>query len=296
MRTILFLLAAVIVGAGIYLYPAWKAARAMQDKMALPFRSFELEVELDRERVPADQAKMFERLAALTGIEEGALYRLSVRGGMEEDKVHLTVYPEGRTEPLFEFYLSDDMNVINETMVYNAVRSHLAGQFGLLEYLMPVQEETLYLTLEQVEQLFGTDLSGLAGFRLQTTDGSITAKEYFFLLAVMSREKQGEGYRFTLDTEQAGICFETAYGKEDTAVKLELRVQDPEDVLHRADNVLPGLENWLPGEGLEGLKSFSLTLEPGEGETITMPTNLAGQETIDTIAAIREWFQGTFGG
>ncbi len=126
---------------------------------------------------------------------------------MEEDRVHLTIYPEGRTEPLFELYLSDDIDVINETMVYNAIRSHLTAKFGLLAHLMPAQEETLYLTLEQVEQLFGTDLSGLADFRLGAWDRRVNAKECFLLLAVMSREKQKDGYRFTLDIGQADICI-----------------------------------------------------------------------------------------
>ncbi len=299
LRAMLFLLAALLIGACVYLYPTWRAAKAMQDELALPYKAFALEVELDREQLSAEQAKMFGTLEKLTGIEEDALYRLTIRGGMEEDRVHLTIYPEGRTEPLFELYLSDDIDVINETMVYNAIRSHLTAKFGLLAHLMPAQEETLYLTLEQVEQLFGTDLSGLADFRLGAWDRRVNAKECFLLLAVMSREKQKDGYRFTLDIGQADICIALDGGGADRAMRLELRAEEPMEVLRKADRALPWLEKWLPGkeaQGMKGLKSISLTLESQEGRTITMPTNLADQDTINTISAIRQWFQETFSG
>lgn len=292
---VLFLLAAVAAGVGLYLYPAWKSAGAMEDRMSLSYKAFELEVELDREAIPAEQAQMFGILAGLTGIEEEALYRLSIKGGMEEDRIHFTVCPYGRTEPLFELYLSDDMKLINETMVYDAVRSHLAGRFGLLGYLMPVQEETVYLTLEQVEKLFGADLSAYTELRLQQARRSITAKEYFLLFAMMSREKQGEGYRFTLDTEEARLCFEVIYGGKADWARMELQAQNPADLLDKAGSAFPWLDQWLPGVEVRGLKSISLTLTPEERGTVTMPTNLASQEIVDTIAKLRGWIQETFG-
>lgn len=296
LRAVLFLLAALMIGAGFYLYPAWKAAKAVQDKMSLPYKAFELKVELDREEMPAEQTKLFGTLAKLTGIGETSFCRWTIRGSCREDRIHLTAWPGSREEPLFELYLSDDTDLINESMVYNAIRNHLAGQLGLLGHLMPVQEETLYLTLGQVEQLFGTDLSGLRELRLQTADRSITAKEYFLLLAVSSREKQGNGYRFLLDTKQAGICVEISLGQGDAAVRLECQIHNLADVIDRADSVLPWLEKWLPGEKMQGVKSLSLTLEPQESGEIVMPTNLANQNIIDTIAKIREWIQKTFGG
>ncbi len=162
----LFMLVAVIVGAGLYLYPAWRAAKALQDKIGLCYGSFALEVQLDREKLPEEQEKLFAMLARLTGIQEEAMYRLSMRGNVQEDKIHLMIYPYDATEPLAEFYLSEDINVINETMLYNAIRGKLTERVGLLDYLMPRQEETLYMTLEQVEQLFGLDLSAFKGFDL----------------------------------------------------------------------------------------------------------------------------------
>ena len=58
------------------------------------------------------------------------MYRLSIEGSAMEGKVHLLICPDGRTEPLIELYLSDDMSVINETMLYSAIRGNLTEKLG----------------------------------------------------------------------------------------------------------------------------------------------------------------------
>ncbi len=298
LRTLLFLLLATAAGAALYLYPAWKAAKALEDGMELPCKAFELEVELDREAVPQEQEKMLGTLARLTGTPEDAMYRLSVQGSALEGKAHLLIYPDGRAEPLVELYLSDDMSVINETMLYDAVRGNLTEKLGLLDYLMPRQEETLYMTLEQVEQLFGTDLSGIGDMGLPAPGKEIGAKEYFLMLAVMAREKSGDGYSFALEREQLSLGFDLADGGGAT---MRLRIEDPAQALAKADGLLSWLGKALPWEGpvregLQGVKSLSVTLTPQEGGSLTIPTNLVGQDTINILTNIRTWVQEAFGG
>ena len=298
LRTVLFLLLAAVAGAGLYLYPAWKAAKALGDEMERPCKAFVLEVELDRDAVPREQEKMLGMLAKLTGIPEDAMCRLSIEGSAMEGKVHLLICPDGRTEPLREFYLSDDMSVINETMLYSAIRGNLTEKLGLLDYLMPRQEETLYMTLEQVEQLFGADLSGIGDMRLPVPEKEIGAGEYFLLLAVMAREKSGNGYSFALEREQMSLGFDVADGG---GAMMRLQIQDPAQALARAGRLLPWLEKALPKagklrEGMQGVKSLSVTLTPQEGGSLTIPTNLASQDTINVLSNIRTWVQETFGG
>ena len=241
---------------------------------------------------------MLGMLAKLTGIPEDAMYRLSIEGSAMEGKVHLLICPDGRTEPLIELYLSDDMSVINETMLYSAIRGNLTEKLGLLDYLMPRQEETLYMTLEQVEQLFGADLSGIGDMRLPVPEKEIGAGEYFLLLAVMAREKSGNGYSFALEREQMSLGFDVADGGGAT---MRLQIQDPAQALARAGRLLPWLEKALPKagklrEGMQGVKSLSVTLMPQEGGSLTIPTNLANQDTINVLSNIRTWVQETFGG
>ena len=280
LRALLFLLLATAAGAALYLYPTWKAAKALGDGMELPCKAFGLEVELDREAVSQEQEKMLGLLARLTGMPEDAIYRFSVQGSALEGKSHLLIYPDGRTEPLIELYLSDEISVINETMLYEAIRGNLAEKFGLLDYLMPRQEEMLYMTLEQVEQLFDMDLSGIGDMRLPAPGKEIRAKEYFLMLAVMAREKSGNGYSFALEREQMSLGFDVADGGGAT---MRLRIEDPAQALAKADGLLSWLGKALPWEGpvregLQGVKSLSVTLTPQEDGSLTIPTNLVGQD------------------
>lgn len=298
LRAVLFLLAAVIAGAAIYLYPAWKAAKTLQDKMSLPYSSFEGEIELDREKLPEEQRKLFGTLAKLTGIREDALYRLSIEGSMIGDKVHLLIYPQGNREPLFEFYLSNDMNVINEAMLYNVIRSSLTERFGLLEYLMPVQEEPQYMTFGQLEQLFGVDLSGFTD-RIPFGKGKrVDAKEYFLMLAVMSREERADGYGFSLKAGQTEIGFDVPREGDNRPAGLRLQIQNLPEALEKGGKALSFLENRMPflnGGDLQAVKGFSLVLTKEAEGSITIPTSLVSQEIIETIAGIRAWVQETFG-
>ena len=82
---------------------------------------------------------------------------------------------------------------------------------------------------------------------------------------------------------------------------MRLQIQDPAQALARAGRLLPWLEKALPKagklrEGMQGVKSLSVTLMPQEGGSLTIPTNLANQDTINVLSNIRTWVQETFGG
>lgn len=302
-RAVIFLIVAVVLGAVLYLYPTWKAAKTLRDSMGQSYSSFELEIELDQDRLPEDQEKMIRMLARLTGVQEEAMYQLSIKGSAVEDKMHLLIYPEGRQEPLVEFYVSNDISVINETMLYNAIRGNLTGQFGLLEYLIPEQEENLYLTVEQVEQLFDIEISGLTKLKIPSLEENITTGGYFLMLAVMSREKQAEGYQFTLDTEALRMGFDVPSQRGDRTVQMRLQIENLGEVLE-TDNellsslkkrLLPLLGDYFSEKNLQSVKRLSLGLTRSEDGRITIPTNLASQETIETISKLRAWVQETFG-
>lgn len=234
-RIVLLLLLAIAVYLGIRLYPVWKAAAYLSENMDFAHYTYELEVELDQEKMQREQGRLFEILTEVTGFETEAMCRLTVRGSVWEDTIHAMIYPEGMEEvhstesPLIELYLGSDMDVVNETYIYNAVRNQLAEKVRLLGLVMPEQNEMLYMTLEQVEQIFGLDLKGVRNFSLQTDGDDIGAGQYFIMLALMSREKTGEGSRFTLETEQVELEVTVPEGDGADTVSapvLRLRMKD----------------------------------------------------------------------
>lgn len=288
---VLLVFAAAIAGAGFYFYPAWQAARILSEKMDFSGNSFVIEAELDREGLPQEQERMFGMLEKLTGIPQESLYQLTIKGESQGDRVHMLIYPEGRSEALAEFYLSDDVNVVNETMVYEAIRRHLRDSFPLLGYLMPGQEEAQYMTFEQVEQLFGADLGEMFRPALTTAMRGFTAKQYFLLLAIMSREKPGDGYRFGLEREQMELWFDISGEKGHEAVRMGFSVENPAEAFSQGKELLAKLGLDMEEGAFRSLKSFSVALEPGSGGEITIPDNLANQETIDIISKIRMWIE-----
>lgn len=291
---VVFLLAATLTGACLYCYPAWRAAKILQDKMDNSGFSYELQVELDWQNQPAGQRKAFRTLAKLTGIREESLYRLTIKGSTQEDRIHMTLYPEGETEPLAEFFFDNDSGVINETMLYNAIRSNLAGQYKVLEYLMPRQKENLYMTLEQVEQLLGMDFSAIRDFRLAMEDSEMTAKQYFVLLMAMKREAQEDGRRFARRTEDAELSIDVPSNPGGSAIVMRFRVQDPTETLSKGEWLLSWIGIEMPDVDFHALKSISVELSSDEEGTVAMPTDFVNQDIIDILSKVREWISETF--
>ena len=123
------------------------------------------------------------------------------------------------------------------------------------------------------------------------------------MLAVMSREKQAEGYQFTLDTEALRMGFDVPSQPGDRTVQMRLQIENLGEVLE-TDNellsslkkrLLPLLGDYFSEKNLQSVKRLSLGLTRSEDGRVTIPTNLASQETIETISKLRAWVQETFG-
>lgn len=290
----LLLLVAAAVYLAVRFYPVWKAAEYMQRNLDLAHCSYELEVALDPEKLPEGQEKLFDILTNLTGFEKADMCSLTLKGRVWEERVHVLIYPGNGDSPLAELYLGNDIDVINETLTYNAIRNHLTEKVGALGLVMPEQKEELYMTLEQVEQVFGIDLKGIRNFSLPTEDIGFTAGQYFLMMAAMSREKADGREHFALETEQLGVLLEVPGTEGTEALKFRLDVEDPAGLMEREAKLLTLLNIPAEGKRLEMVKHLSATIVQG-GEEISMPTDFVGKTVVDLLSGLREWvmkFQG----
>lgn len=281
--------AAVIMIAGFYFYPVWKSAKVLEEKLDFWDCSYELEVELDRDQMEDGQNRVLEVLAELTGYELQAMYSPVIRGSIWEDKIHALIYPKGAAEPIIELYLSDDMVLINEAMLYNVIRSNLLGENTILSFLVPVQEGSAYMSLEQVEELFGIDLSSAREFRLPFDDNGLTAAEYFAGLSVMKHTRDESGDSFAAETEQAKLQLGLSGEGEAAVITVQFSVEEPAKVLEENTRLLTILGMKLPDERLRILKRISVDAVSGEGQGLKMPEELVSQEVLDIISGIRKW-------
>lgn len=294
-----FILLAAVLGACIYSYPIWKDAGVLRRHMAAGQLTFELEVELDRNALEAGQTKLLENFAKLTGYEEDALFRLRIKGRARGDEMQALIYPEGEEEPLIELYLSDKLDAINETLPYNTIRKNLVEKVALLDHIMPAELEAVYMTLEQVEQIFDLDLSRIREFHLPefSTDRSTAA--YFPLLALAPKERTEQGCRYGMEMEQVRMeveigssgsgedgSVEPGGGEKTGTVKIEFSMENPGELAEQQAALLSRLGMELPVGEMQMLKSISAVVEPGKGEPPTAPTQFVGQEKVDLIVEI----------
>ncbi len=290
--TVLLLLAGIGAGICIYLYPRWRAAGNLQGSVAAARFTYELEIALDKGAMEAQQAEMMERLSKLTGFGEDALFRFSVKGSVCEDRIYALLYPMGAAEPLIELYLSNDMDIINETLPYNTIRKNLTTQHGLLDYIMPAERDAVYMTLEQVEELFGLDLGGLRDFALPMQGAELSRLKCFLLLLAMSEEN---GVYGTDSSEGAGgkASLRLIPAEDEAAlVTLRFEVKEPGEALGGRENIvsLLGAERSLQllPQLLLRLESISGTVVLGEGGEIRLPDRLMDQEKVDMLIRIRD--------
>lgn len=300
---ILLLLLAAALAACIYLYPVWKAAGILQRHMAAGCFTYELDVQVDKTALEAGQREVLENLAKLTGYDEEAMFRLRVSGTVWEDKIQAMIYPQGGTEPLMELYLSNEVKALNETRPYNTIRSNLIGKYEILEHIMPAEMEAIYMTAEQAEQIFHLDLSAVKSFQMPNLGAGKSAVGYFAVLALASKEKLEQGYRYEISADQAVLRVEiTDYASEGNTgtdgegrggespgqVRIQLDLTKPGELAAQQSQLLARLGIELPVRELAMLENISIVMEPGKGSEPEAPDRFMDQKKADLIVEIRD--------
>ena len=288
LKVILVLVLLLLIGAAgvvIRFYPIYSAAGYMSQELTFQEFGYQMVVSVDREELDSSQRKVLDTLAELTGTSREAMYQLTISGEVDGDIIHARVYPEGWTEPLLELYLSDGADVVNGAMLYGAVREHLCGQNKALELVMPVWDDREYVSLEQVEEMLGVDLSSARRFRLSFRNQNLSRWKCFGILLLTERVKTeaGEGFLFREEGLEAGIWLNR---HDDEPVSLAIRMSEPAEVLGELQSRFAEAGISLGGDGLRILDEVSLTADMEE-VSLEVPDDLISQNTVEVIKGIR---------
>lgn len=277
---------AVLAGAGIYFFPVFKGAVFLQKYLDFERFTYRLEVELDEEELAENQRKLLNTLADMMGLEQAAMYDLTLEGSVDGDIIYAMVYPAGCEEPLLELYLGEEEDVINGALLYNTVRNHYGQQSGLLDAIFPVWEDHEYVSFVQLEQLFGVDLSDLRDFELSSARGEFSLKRSFLLLCLMSYKKSDSGVVFekTMESANAELILHDSAAP---FVEVKMSVRQPVEALEKVQPVLPGLEIFLSDKEFRMVDKMAVEVRFGQGGRLSVPDDLVSQQTIDAIARLR---------
>lgn len=280
--TLLLLLLAAAAGLAIYFYPVYKAAGYMAGNLNFRKLDFCVEVRIDRKELSKRQNMLIDTLAEITGMTGEEMCHLTIEGNVDGDIIYACVYPEGKTDPLTELYLSDSLDVVNGAMLYGVMRENFCGQNAVLDYLFPVWEDHKYMSLKQAEDMFGVDLSDLRDFTLPFGDRKLSRLECFFILASMSREgnASGDGFSFQMDGMNATIWLREQ-------IICSIRMEEPADALEELNRKLSVAGIRLEGKKLHILDSLSVTAEMNEDVALQVPDDLVSRNMVDIVKGIR---------
>lgn len=282
----LLLLLAVLAGAGIYFLPSIRGAAFLQKHLETERFTYRLEVRLDREKLPEEQRKLLDALADMTGLERGAVYDLTLEGTAAGDILYVLMYPAGCGEPLLELYLGEDDDVVNGALLYNAVRNRYTRENRLLDAVFPVWENHAYVSLEQVEQLFDVDLSGIREFERKPAGERLSFPKTFLALALMSEEKNGSDAVFAKRLEGAEaelILHDTA----EPFVEMKLSAVQPYEMSEKLQSLFGGLEIAPDDDLLRATDEIAVEICFGQGEEPELPEDLVSRETIDAVVSLK---------
>lgn len=283
---ILVVLIILFVVLAIRFYPVYRAAAFLEKNLTLDHMEYSMQVEINRDELEEKQVKLLDGLAAITGTEKDAMYRLKIEGSVDGDIIHARIYPDGQASPLIELYLSDDTDVVNGAILYNAVRENYCGQNPLLSYLVPVWSDHEYVTLEQVEQMLEVDLGTVRDFKLPFRDAKPSLKMCFVALAVMQRESTADMDRFYM--KLSGLDLVLRLNKTDSAVEAKLGLEKPAELLENYADKLSLLGVNFDSSRLRIFDIVSATVGmEKDGTALQIPENVISQNTVDIISGLR---------
>ena len=287
---ILAVLILALVVLAIRFYPVYRAAAFLEKNLTLEHMEYSVDVEINRDELEDEQEKLLDGLASITGTDRNAMYRLKIEGSVDGDIIHAYVYPDGQNAPLIELYLSDDTDVINGAILYNAVRENYCGQNPLLSYLIPVWSDHEYVTLEQAEQMLEVDLSALKDFKMPFRDKKLSLKMYFAALTMMQRESAAGTESF--DMKLAGLELVLRLNETEPSVEAELDMEKPAALLEKYADKLSLLGVSLDSGRLRIFDTVSATVRmEKDGTALQMPENVISQNTVDIISGLRSVVQ-----
>lgn len=283
---ILTILVVTIVVLAIRFYPVYQAAAFLERNLTLDHMEYSMQAEINRDELEEKQVKLLDGLASITGTETDAMYRLKIEGSVDGDIIHARIYPDGQAFPLVELYLSDDTDVVNGAILYNAVRENYCGQNPLLSYLVPVWSDHEFVTLEQVEQMLEVDLGTVRDFKLPFRDTKPSLKMCFAALAVMQRESAAETDRFYM--KLSGLDLVLRLNETDSAVEAKLGLEKPAELLEKYADKLSLLGVSFNGDRMRIFDTVSATVRmEKDGTALQIPENVISQNTVDIISSLR---------
>ena len=284
---------ALVVGAVAYFVPRWKSSEVLFNNADMVHFTFDAEIDLKQENLDGQVKETIDNIAFLLGRTEKDLCELNIKGNVYENKIFAEIYPEDATEPVISFYLSEDQRIINASPFIKAYRDKIAEVVSatpLLKNMLPEVPDELYLTTEQVEGLFGVDLSVLDHFGYNMSPLTLSRFECFAELLFLEREETKAVSTYKWESEHIDAEIDIPHTESPVIVE-KLSIENPVDTIHAIEDKLKAFKIQIPEEGLDVIDEISIEVYTGQGIEIIFP-ELSDMAVLDAILKVKDFITG----
>lgn len=263
---------------------------------------YQMELELDESELEQDAVAELEALVRVGGVDRDEVLSPVIEGNVDGDQVVLMMYPEKGEQACVEAFLSRDLDALNFGSLYQRIRDKIP-----MGNLLPERKDGAYLTLQQTERLFGTDMKQLISFVPPTEHLQLSKAEYMGILLLMKRSRDGDRVVYSLKQQDFQIRLvlwpeEIGSGKTGTGkigseethpVRLKIQVTDPATLAEQAHDLWKLLKVDMDPQKLAAISKADVTLE-FTGEKLQKPQRVMDETTFEVLYGVGDILKNFF--
>lgn len=215
-----------IIYAAVRVLPLLQAARTLGQITGAGSIGYEVDITLNPDSFSKEQEQYLSAIAWILETDEESCMNWKIRGYVSEGRGYAEVFCEGLDGAVTDAYFGEDDTLVNVKMLYETLQGNFDRAHPILGNLLPGWEYSDYISLEQIEKIFDTDIKGM--YKLDVPEGAGEQNTWKILMLLWGIERQkGEGgsqqfrlvwnnYQMVFDVGRAGHTPELSIWGEDT--------------------------------------------------------------------------------
>lgn len=194
------ILSIVLLCASIFVFPLLRAARTLHRVTSAECVDYKLNITFNQDRLSEKQEQFLKIISRIFEVEEYSCMSWNVNGYMSGAQGYAEVFCAGLDGPVTDVYFSEDRIIVNARMFYEALQGNFSSAHPILGRLLPEWKYSDYISLEQIEEIFGVDIKGMFRLDMPKELSGTNIWNGMLMLSRMERKKGENGaQRFEID-------------------------------------------------------------------------------------------------
>lgn len=187
------ILCAAIIYAAVRFAPLFQAARTLGQIAGAKSIEYEVDITLNPESLSKEQEQYLSAIAWILETDEESCMNWNVRGFISEARGYAQIFCDGLEGAVTDAYFGEDYAVVNVRMLYETIQENFDSAHPILGKLLPDWQYSDYISLEQIEKIFDTDIKEMYKLDLPERSMGQDTWKILMLLHGMERQKSEDG-------------------------------------------------------------------------------------------------------